>query len=362
MGAVELAGFHRPERTERSCRKPCMVVVWRMNLHWIRERLARGASAARVIFASAARVILVFLRVVYRGEDSEPAPEAAPETAPEAAPKTGPMKVFWRPWSMTVGLLLILWVLDPIDVASNSARASAELFYRIISPAYPPAPENAGSGRESDDPPRIAVIIINDETLRIINDEARKTEEPKVFWPPPFSLHAKIIDKILIYNPKALFIDFGFFDERKDVGLDELVKALNWRLSKPVGTKTACGPLFQKTAGCYPDDGKVERKVPVFLAGAPRPFDRGEEPHKLEIIPALKAEVTGTVSTRYSTEHELPYNSYPLYDCSTRDPSAALAIYAAFHGDWTTWGLDRTPCPSTKQRTERDWAGGPNGM
>jgi hypothetical protein len=270
------------------------------------------------------------------------------------------MKVFWKPWFMTVGLLLFLWILDPIDVASNSARASAELFYRVVSSAYPPAPENAGSGRESDDPPRIAVIIINDETLQ--------TSEPKVAWPPPFSLHAKIIDKIFIYNPKALFIDFGFFDERKDAGLDELVKALKWRLSEPVGTKTACVDLFRKPPGCYPDDGKVERQVPVFLAGAPRPFDRGEpfgrgeEPYKLEIIPALKAEVTGTVSTRYSTAHELPYNSYPLYDCFTAEPSAALAIYAARRDDWTTWGLDLTRCQDQAQRTERAWAGGPNIM
>ncbi|MCH8997916.1 MAG: CHASE2 domain-containing protein [Proteobacteria bacterium] len=269
-------------------------------------------------------------------------------------------KEFRQGYLFTVLLLLALWALDPIGVASNSARGSAELFYRIISPAYPPppAPENAGSGRESNDPPRItpriAVIIINDETLQ--------TREPKVAWPPPFSLHAEIIGKILIYNPKALFIDFGFFDERKDAGLDELVKALKWRLSEPAGTKTACVPFFRKPAGCYPDDGKVDRKVPVFLAGAPRPFDRGEEPYKLEIIPALKAEVTGTVSTRYSTEHELPYNSYPLYDCFTREPSAALAIYAAFLDDWTTWGLDRTPCRDQAQRTARDWAGGSNGM
>ncbi len=244
--------------------------------------------------------------------------------------------ILW--YLFTVILLFALWALDPVGVASNSARGSAELFYRIISPAYPPPPENAGPDRASDDPPGIAVIVINDETL----------QQKKKPWPPPFSLHAKIIDKILIYNPKALFIDFGFFDERDKDDLTKLVETLEQRLP-PVKKHQACADLISKSVEC----GKPGQQIPVFLAGAPK---------GLEVIERLENAVTGTVSTRYSTEHELPYNTYPLYDCLTGERSAALAIYAAYHDDWTTWGLDRTRCQDQAQRTARAWAGGPNGM
>ena len=158
MGAVELAGFHRPERTEGSCRKPRIAVVWRMNPRWIERPLKRGASAARVT--------LVFLRVVYRWEGSE------------AAPTRTLKSIFFMNWARTVGLLLILWFLDPVDVASNSSRASAELFYRVVSASYnpPTAEDKIGSSNPLDDNSKIAVIVINDETLRRMD----------AFWPPPF--------------------------------------------------------------------------------------------------------------------------------------------------------------------------------
>ncbi len=269
-------------------------------------------------------------------------------------------KEFFRGYSLTVILLLALWILDPIGVASNSARASAALFYRIISPSYeaPTRQKNAGSLDMRHDDTQIAVIVINDATLQ--GWAALRGEE--VYWPPPFSVHDTIIKKILLYNPKALFIDIGFFDERQDGSLADFVETLEERFGELVSTKTACAHLFRKSVGCHPDDGKIKRKVPIILAGAPRPFERREEPYKLEVIPALKSAVSGTASTRYSTAHELPYNGYPLYDCFTGEPSAALAMYAAYRDDWTTWGLDRTPCRSQAQREARDWAGGVNIM
>ena len=284
------------------------------------------------------RATVVFLRDIYRGQDSE------------AAPKTGPKKVFWRPWFMTVGLLLILWFLDPVDVASNSARASAELFYRVVSVNYrvPTALEKAGSNDPLDDNTNIAVIVINDETLR------RKD----VPWPPPFSVHAEVIEKVLLYNPKALFIDFGFFDDRGQKDLDALIEVLSDAYRKvPPGTHKACDSGILKSKEC---EGAVWR-VPVFLAGAPRSLGPRKALYQLGVIPQLQDTVTGTVSTRYSTEHELPYNSYPLYDCFTGELSAALAMYAAYHADWiTTWGLDLTACPRDAEREERDRKGGPN--
>ena len=176
-------------------------------------------------------------------------------------------------------------------------------------------------------------------------------------WPPPFPVHAAIIEKILIYNPKALLIDFGFFDEAGRGDIETLTDVLGNRYEQPpLETHKLCNLNILKFEEC---EGEV-RRVPVFLAGAPRALGSGEEKFRLKVVPALKDAVTGTVSTRYSTEHQLPYNSYPLHDCFTEGASAALAMYAAGNDDWAAWGLNVTPCPDPAQREKRDWQGGPN--
>lgn len=306
-----------------------------MKPRWVEIPAARGAYAVRSTY--------LFLRVVYKWEGS----------------KAGFKNVFWRDWFKTVGLLLFLWLLDPIDIASNSARESAELFYRVVSAAYdaPTALGKEDSNDPSDDNSNIAVIIINDETLKVINDRTPSLE--KIYWPPPFSLHAAVVEKIFLYNPKALFIDFGFFDERDKKDLANFIEVLDNRFVLLASeAHKACNPNLLKFKEC---EGAV-RKVPVFLAGAPKATDRTKSRFDLQVIPELEKIVTGTVSTRYSTEHELPYNSYPLYDCFTEQPSAALAMYAAGNNDWPDWSLNLTPCPGAAQREKRNWQGGPNSL
>ncbi len=275
-------------------------------------------------------------------------------------------KEFLRGFLFTVVSLVVLWFLDPLDVASTSARSSAELFYRIVSPGYaaPTRPENAGSPDMQHDDTQIAVIVINDATLQ--RWEALRGEE--AYWPPAFSVHAQIIEKILIYNPKALLIDFGFFDVQGRGDITELTDVLGGRYEPtPPDAHKLCNAEVAKYVEFQECEGEV-RKLPVFLAGAPRLFNLAQGSYELTVVRPLKAAVTGTVSTRYSTKHELPYNSYPLYDCFTRELSAALAMYAAYwtdradRTDWTTWGLDPTPCPGRNEIDRRDWAGGPNAM
>ena len=270
----------------------------------------------------------VFLRVVYRWE------------ATESTGRRDSRPPFRKDWALTVSLMIVLWVLDPIDVATNSARVSAELFYRVISPLYPSPTDKEGLGIPLDDNTRIAVIVINDETL--------KTREPKETWPPRFATHAEVVEKVLLYNPKALFIDFGFFDERDREDVDILTTTLQRRLP-PVEPHSACVEPISRSKEC----NESAQRVPVFLAGAPKEPEGKERSYELSVIPALKNAVTGTVSTRYSTEHELPYNSYVLFDCDQSEPSAALAMYATDKMDWQGWNLDE--CPKDWM-----WRGGPN--
>ena len=270
-------------------------------------------------------------------------------------------KKFGRGFLFTTVSLVALWALDPVGVASNSDRISAELFYRIVSPGYAPPTnlDNRGSRNPLHDDTQIAVIVINDETLQTW-EELRGEE---AYWPPAFPIHAQIIEKILLYNPKALLIDFGFFDPQGRGDITKLTGLLESPYRQlPRGAHKLCESevaKFQKYEEC---EGEVWN-IPVFLAGAPRQFDSAPGSYELEVIPALQAAVTGTVSTRYSTGFELPYNSYPLFDCFTEEFSAALAMYAADRTDWTAWGL----LPSCRDQDDkelerRDWAGGPNAM
>ncbi len=119
---------------------------------------------------------------------------------------------FRRDYLLTTVVFAVLAIFDPLGVASNSARSSEQLFYRIISPSYPQASEDPESNSPFDDITEIAVIVIDDRSLKEFGKP----------WPPPFSIHEKMLKKVLTDSvPKAVFIDFGFFDPRDsdEVGL-----------------------------------------------------------------------------------------------------------------------------------------------
>lgn len=250
----------------------------------------------------------------------------------------GPFK---RDYSYTLFLLLLLWVVDPVGMASNSARSSAELFYRVMSPSYPQPDDASVTEDSSEGPPRIAVIVINDKTLQAF-------DKP---WPPPLSFHAKVLEKILGESaPKAVFVDFGFFNERDSDEVESLAATLRSH-ALPIGAFLRSADLWGKEEASR-SDNTAEGFTPVFLAAAPG---------GLSVLKDLKNAVTGTVSTRYAMSHESPYNTYALFDCDTRKPSdskkpsAALAMYAVEHSDWRNWDLTR--CPENEF-----WEGGRNKM
>ncbi len=246
------------------------------------------------------------------------------------------MRKFGRDFFLTSIVFAFLATVDPVGIASNSTRTSEQLFYRIVSPDYPPPSDDPESDTPFDDITEIAVIVIDDETLQRFGEH----------WPPRFSVHAKVLKKVLEESsPKAVFIDFGFFDDRDKDDLRILADMLYQR-APPANRHSACGELISNSIECSKSDPAPVQKIPIFLSGAPK---------GLEVIPRLERAVTGIVSTRYVTEHEEMYNSYPLWDCDKAQPSAALAMYGAYNDDWKTWSLKRCP---------EDWrsAGGPNAL
>lgn len=235
---------------------------------------------------------------------------------------------------LTFIYLCVVYLLDPIGVATNSARSSEEFFYRIVAPDYPTVGIDADSGDSADDRNRIVVVMINDATLRELGET----------WPPALSIHAKVLEKILGESaPKAVFIDFGFYDLRNSEDVEELAGTLR-SYALPTEDLQGASELWPRPFRSA-DAPALDGATPVFLAGAPE---------GLTVIDKLKNAVTGLVSTRYAAAREQKYNSYALYDYCQGTPSAALALYAAERDNWRRWSVTGCPVKRSSRGTPGD--------
>jgi len=88
--------------------------------------------------------------------------------------------------------LSILYSFDPFGLSSSATYHSKSLFYQWSAASYKGGSENPAS-----------VVILRDESF-------------KGSWPVSAIVHAEILEAILSYQPKAVFIDFAFIDERDD--------------------------------------------------------------------------------------------------------------------------------------------------
>ncbi len=213
-------------------------------------------------------------------------------------------------------LTLIIWSLDPFSSATNSARLSEALFYWAVAPKYPKPSKDVQAKGVFNDDTQMAVIVLNDEALAAEN----------VTWPPPFRIHEKILRKIFDESaPRALFIDFGFFDQRDSTEVQALAKLLGAR-SVPKANFETCLNIVEngrEEAPCQWGESEEER-VPIFLTGLGE-LRRGD----LDVLQELQDAVSGLVSTRYIGDDIATYNEYELFDCKANLPSAALALYLA---------------------------------
>lgn len=236
---------------------------------------------------------------------------------------------------LTFAYLLLLYFLDPIGVATNSARSSEELFYRIVAPDYPNVGFNGEPPDGSDNRNRIVVILINDATLQALGET----------WPPALSVHARVLDKVLGESaPRAVFVDFGFFDARDPKAVNTLASILR---KHALPTQDISGASELWPWPFRPEEAPaLQGSIPVFLPSAPK---------GLRVIESLKNSVTGLVSTRITAMHEQKRNRYQLYDNCLGLPSPALALYAVEGKDWPSWKL--TGCPP-----KPSWRGRPKGM
>ncbi len=251
--------------------------------------------------------------------------------------------VFKNALGIAVVLSLVL-VFDPLSVASNASRASVALFYWLVAPRYPAPFDDPSSSSVFDDKTGIAVIIINDESLASIAREPttgavayvpndRESDKlagngERVTWPPPFAIHELVINKIFESAvPRALFIDFGFFDDRDKTATAKFAQTL-----KKYAVPRKEFDEFQACVTALPELSMTDAaactrwagRAPIFL-----PHAGASAPKHLQVLPALREAVTALVSSDYIGENSDSYNLYDFYDCATYSPSAASAMYLA---------------------------------
>ena len=94
---------------------------------------------------------------------------------------------------LTILFLTILYGFDPFGLSSSTAYHSKTLFYQWTAASY--------KGKD-DDP--VSVVMLRDESYT-------------GSWPASAIVHAEILEAILSYKPKAVFVDFAFIDKRDDI-------------------------------------------------------------------------------------------------------------------------------------------------
>lgn len=268
---------------------------------------------------------------------------------------------------------VVLWQFDPGGVSTSTQNVSTALFYRVIAPMYPGLKDD--SNEPDDQPVKIVAIILNDESLNRIKvneatgqicvekpelgqgvvfcpdssggvtltKEERPLELKDQTWPASFAIHAAVLRKILgaadFAAPKAIFVDFGFFDRRSDQEVAYLREVLCRYAEPPPDHLLRPWNQPQKRRDVCGAQGPAgdETRIPIFVSGLGSDTRSG-----LSVIPEFAAAATSQVSTRYIGEDPLTYNKYLRYDCRAGLPSAAQALHDAGKS-WTSPA--RGDCP-----------------
>lgn len=177
----------------------------------------------------------------------------------------------------TILLTLLVAQLDPFDLTEKTQLESDAFFYQIIRPDYP------NHQREN-----ITVILMTDDDLAAFAEESPEMG----IWPPPYSVYARMLEVILDFQPKAVFIDVGFLTRRNAPGYDRL----------------------QTVLADY--ESYHDTPVPILLSGG----EKAEGQNKTVIFD-LPGSSAGEVSVTYNPSY------YPLYDFRNKRLSAACALF-----------------------------------
>lgn len=109
--------------------------------------------------------------------------------------------------------LLIYWVLtvvaiafDPFGASSVTSRHSQDVLNLVLGSRYPQIYERLELMKDGASRSQIAVVLINETTLEKITPKGERK------WPAKPSQHAKMLEAIFAYKPKAVMVDMLFVD------------------------------------------------------------------------------------------------------------------------------------------------------
>lgn len=115
--------------------------------------------------------------------------------------------------ALFVASFLIYWVLtvvaiafDPFGASSVTSRHSQDVLNIVLGPEYPKIYERLYLMKDRADTPQVAVVLIDETTLEQITPEGERK------WPAKPSQHAKVLEAILAYKPRAVMVDMLFVD------------------------------------------------------------------------------------------------------------------------------------------------------
>lgn len=235
--------------------------------------------------------------------------------------------------ALAVGALQIY--VDPFGFSGATREASYRLMNRLAGPAVEwthfGKPERATSGDgdpantcESDDkvdPFQTERSRIRDDIVLVVlrqEDVERYGEiwkSPQA-WPLPFGAHAEVIGRIRLADPRAVYVDFVFDDEREDQSL----QSLEWAVEEYEAAFWAD----------HADDGKsieIEgcsepeiRDIPLYFAGRRHRSDDADRPEdRLTILKALRDHE----NIKLVAAERDPGSAYELWDHPDEEDEAA---------------------------------------
>jgi CHASE2 domain-containing sensor protein len=109
----------------------------------------------------------------------------------------------WLFYTVTGIALLIFDPLGIDQVTSDYSESLADLLH--FSPAH-------GEGAQKE----VSVVLFDDDALSQLS----------ATWPISLAAHSEILDAILFYRPRSVFVDIAFIDQRPDDGFPELARTI----------------------------------------------------------------------------------------------------------------------------------------
>jgi CHASE2 domain-containing sensor protein len=193
---------------------------------------------------------------------------------------------------------------DPLGFDGLTERYLQQLVnLTLTGPLYPSAGQN-----------EVSVVLIEDATLDYLD----------LIWPWPYGEHARALDAILAYEPRAVAVDILFADARDDPSLEQLLFVI---------------------------ERYARFGVPFYLVGS----SRISPPVREELLNSSALVIDGQINLPEGVARQYPESVSCLYSDGENCPSLALRIYEDLYeedvprsSDGETalelvWGVDTHP-------------------